>query len=216
MTLTNNELLFLNSLQDGRAIFGVGIKPAFFASDEFVDSTIEGLKQKGYIQENGKLSKEIMVPAMALEQYKSAETYVVFDTIRAALTVENKVVSIIERKEKYTLLSCLPEEFLHILISSAEILNTDLDRSCAETELPFQDQELAELIQENEYSHSCILLKHQKGKTTYSALLFWNKDTIMLYNNLTGLRRECNGHQLRLLLLELFEMDKKVQNVWEK
>lgn len=206
MKFTDSEMLFLNSIQDGQPIFGLELQKPLFTDKKYIEKTIAGLAEKGFIDGDGILKDEILEPAMALELYKKADTYVFINNMRAAFYNEKKIAAIIKDDDSYEFLTCETWEFLYLLISNSKVLNEHLSNSDMPFGEPFEAADMVRDIRDGQYEDGAIIQKYTEGKMVKEFIFYWNDTYTDLYDGIKRTRKRINGQQARLLLFELFDI----------
>lgn len=119
MQFNNDEIIFLTSVTQGNKPFGISYRmPPEGKKAEVVARTLETLKKKAILDEEGKLTKEGAAVLRLWELYRNSSRHITVNQTKAAVMDKGKLITVCQQGEIYevnatdsiTLMQCLLRE----------------------------------------------------------------------------------------------------------
>ena len=207
MAYTSEEMVFFNSLLDGREIFGIRIELPMQVNKEYTEKTIGSLQEKGIIDENRKLVQTKENPALLLRVYKEASEYIVINHLRIALVGRKYVVVILRKEKEYEIYGASRVAFFMQLIENTPLLREKaVSWETSEKKTEFTVQEIKQSMEKESIEDITILQKYEKGKQSRDYILLEEKERAELFDGVKKTRQVVNGQTIRVLLQEMLEI----------
>ena len=208
MTYTNQEMIFFNSLLDGKQIFGLRVESPLRIDKKYIEGTISSLQEKGWIGEDKKLVQTKENPALLLDLYKKATSHIAINHMRIALHGTKFVVLILRNEENYEIYGMSRVALFTLLIEGTPLLRENaISWETDSNKARFSSEEFKQLIKDKKTYEASIFQKYQDKKLIEDYMLFRNEKTAELFCGKEKTRQIVNGQSIRLLLMSLLEID---------
>ena len=207
MKFTDSEMIFFNSLLDGKAIFGLNIKRPILIDDEYASRTIQGLTKKGLIGEDGKLADVRPNPIMQLEYFKNSPTHISYNNLILGLSDAKSISGVAVHDDGYEIFSCEKSLYMFEMFLNTPFLNERMEDYPTSMETDTDKDDFLAHMSSNEYEHCVVFRKYSGTDVVREYTFLWNSQIVLFFDGMDKKKREVNGVQARALLLELFELD---------
>lgn len=204
MKFSEKEMVFLNSISDGPAPFGLDLHvPEEADQKQYVAETIQTLQKKNIIGQDGKLSRLGVIPVRLFELYKNAQSYVLLNNLLMCATEDRRRICITKDQDGYDLFCMDAAEILALLLKTSPFMRR---AELKDVPIPHPRKLRAgEWEQaEEKYSGQCILAFRFDGqRPTERKVYCWDDENGYEYN-LTA--EECTAispREMRLRLMKL-------------
>lgn len=207
MIYTNQEMIFFNSLLDGNEIFGLKIDFPFIADTKYIEGTISSLQKKGLIDSSKKLIKTKENPTPLLEFYKKSEKHILLNNMRIALCGNEYAILISRVNDGFKIISLSKKHLFVYLVSQISLLNKQIKLWEDGDKERFSVNEIKEMIYSFDLADIFFIQKYIGQTLTEDYTLTIKSDTALLFNGKRKDKQVVNGQFIRLLLLDIFEID---------
>lgn len=211
MILTASELAVLSHISGNEMLFGVPNKSVRIKEQEnFVQQTTESLKEKGILDNEGKLRKKGTLPIYILEQYKKAKKHLIINNIKLAVLPTHKVISIIPVENGYDLSTEDSVVFFTQFMGLKEYFgradfNVNYERKKYKV---YEDWEK----EFQKYRDDYILIgAFDEKKVIEEIVLYWDEEMGYLFDLHSVERKEMSPRMMRLHLMELLDINYRNQ-----
>lgn len=182
MFVTAEELIGINSLADGRKIWG------FYETipkdvQKYAQNAAEKLAERG--------KEQIDLLAAVLRQYKEAGRYLAVNGVNAAKTEQGWIV-LLKRDKKYCLEPLADGTFCSIL--KEQLLTDDQKEICSAAE-KINLEDFAGNYTEGIESYT-VIFRYDKGKVTDFELIYKKQGKTYLYNLINQEHEEADNYKI--------------------
>lgn len=210
MQITRMELIFLNSITPGSHIWGIPLK--LKKTGDFKDiyqTTIDGLKEKGLLESDTKLSVLGGIVAKMVDDYKQANQYALINRMHIALLPNLDAVIIVQTEPG--IFEIIRQNRVAILV---QILRS-YEEFCAAGDKWSMDMffPLNKFLEEiEEYPGNLLLGKFSHNRSTEEGVIFWNKKNIYYYDVKKEKKHHMSAPQVRNFLASVLEVREETAN----
>lgn len=116
MKFTPQEILFLNSVTKGGQPFNMNSRlPKGLKGEEIVEGAIQGLMEKGLLDEERHLTKDGTAMLVCWQEYRNSKVHLLVNRLNVAVLPGNMVVTVYEKEGGYEI-ECMSSEVLMLAI----------------------------------------------------------------------------------------------------
>jgi len=207
MTYTNQEMIFFNSLLDRKTIFGLQIESPLIADEDYINSTISSLQEKNIIDINHKLIEKSSNPIFFLDLYKKSNKYIIFNNKRIALIGETFSSVIQHDEDQFEIFTISRKGLLIEIIKNTPLLLNKGFSWIPEPPKHCTFEDFKTHYNKFNLEDAAILQKYENKKLIKDYFLYWNDKEAYLYNGTEKIIQKVNGQNIRVLLIDLMEID---------
>lgn len=211
MRFSDKEMICFNSILGGGHIVGLDIKiPLLVEKDSYIQDTVNRLKEKRFVDQNGKINHYGAFPVKLLDFYKKATSYVFLNGIKIGLVDKDNVV-VLERTiegttitpmKKIVLMAGLISEFPKLKESQEKMAISDRELIAIK-----QDEWLDTLDDLDEKSSEILAIsKYDKEKYVCKKMYYWDKDNTYLYDIDRHRRKKVGSVDIRTDIMRQLEL----------
>lgn len=211
MKFTENEMVFLNSITEGKYIFGLNIEFSYKNNRAAeIENTIQGLIKKGILESETKLSSVGFLPAKALEMYKESKIYIRINDLKAAIINDSEMIAISPAENNQFELQRVPKAvILYLILEKFSVLRNKLKSVDSKPEKIEED----DILKEIKKSEGHILIeKFEETSYKTGCVYYWNKENMVKYDFLTKIKEYTEAVSVRNEIAEILEVTKGEEN----
>jgi len=204
MKFSAQEMIFLNSLSDGPAPFGISFSmPVEAEKEKFIADTIQSLKGKNIVDSDAKLSKLGVIPVKVLEIYKNAKEHIIFNHLFMCRTADNQFICIVPVSGEYDMFSIDPSVVLLMALKQSSFMCGAQEKDA----IPFQPQK----IDYEEWQQSMtpfadnniVVGKFQGEHPVLEKVYYWDDQIGFVYDFHIQERTQLFPREMRLQLMDI-------------
>lgn len=206
LKLTEEELLFINSVTKGPVPFGVFLKyPAWKDTGDLKEEILLSLQEKGIVNEEKKITEFGMIPLIMWEEYRNAIHHLVLNETCFAVLSNGRLTGIRKMRGEYYLSTGRGEEILLELLKKNRFLCGGEKEREHYTSRRLTYDEWSKLMQEKDY-HMLIAGSYVNYNPEKETAYYWDEEEGYQYDLNKGKERRLKPRQMRLRLMELLNV----------
>ncbi len=206
ITLTKEELIFLNNVTKGPAPFGVVLRyPRWRDAEELKEEIVASLQEKGILDEERKITQYGMIPLLLWEEYRNARRHVVLNEVYFAMLPGGRMTGLREWEGKYCLMTGRGEEILMELLKGSEFLRS-ADRKGEHYASREVDYETWSGAMHRMDGGMVIAGSFVDDEPEKEVVYYWDENRGYQYDLNKGRERQLQPRQMRLRLMELLNV----------
>ena len=203
MIFSKQELICFNSVLDGSNIFGVQISAPLIAGEDYVSGTLESLKEKEYLDGDGKPTPMFFMAVRMLDQYKKAKKHLFINQSRIAFTDDDHLILLSEVEEGFQFIKMHKLLYLQSLVLSTPFLKKK--DNGVENSKTVEPKDFAKTFEENDVIEMNFCIEKFEDKKINGAVIMCNiGENGYLYDLSTKQRTTCGPTKLRKTLAGFF------------
>lgn len=181
MEFTEQEIMFFTSVSHGRKPLGVTLsRPVAEGREQYIESTIQSLTKKGFINADGKLTRDGMEMLYFWEQYRNSKKHIAYNSTFAAPISEKALFAVTSTVKGYDVCFVMPEYIMLNLLKESAYL-------CMGEEKPgrgkWENLDVIEWLDRiNDMDGSILLREYDYGKQMNEIVYCWTKEEGYLLN----------------------------------
>jgi hypothetical protein len=202
MKFSKQELICFNSILDGKAIVGINLsKEEIQDEDKYIKETIDLLKEKNILDENGKLMQLGTLPIKALGEYKNAKEHVSINMLRIGILDEDKIVVIDTKDDKYDIYMSHKAIIIKEILGKSSFMRSSSTSSDNFVIEKIKDNNL--IIKKEDYDkESLSVIKYSNGCHIKEKIYYWDDNEGFEYDFISGTRVQLSPRTMRINLLQ--------------
>lgn len=172
MLFTNNEIIFLTSVSQGNAPFGIRYRmPAESERETFFEETIESLVKKGILNDKRKLTEEGAAIIRFFELYRNCRRHVTVNKVKAAVLENRKLITLCKDTDCYEMCCTDSAVMMLSLLKQSEYLCRGEEKAERGKWRGIMPQEWEQTMREME---GCIpVCEYENAKLLGRKLFYW-------------------------------------------
>lgn len=172
MLFTNNEIIFLTSVSQGNAPFGIRYRmPAESERETFFEETIESLVKKGILNDKRKLTEEGTAIIRFFELYRNCRRHVTVNKVKAAVLENRKLITLCKDTDCYEMCCTDSAVMMLSLLKQSEYLCRGEEKAERGKWRGIMPQEWEQTMREME---GCIpVCEYENAKLLGRKLFYW-------------------------------------------
>lgn len=181
MEFTEQEIMFLTSVSRGKKPLGVTLSmPASEDRKQYIQSALQSLTEKGFLDESGKLTKDGMEILCFWEQYRNNKEHIAYNSTFAAPISTKALFAVTPIECGYDVRFVMPEIIMLSILKENEYLRMGEERP---KRGKWEDIEIAECLNKiNEMDGSILVREYVYGKQVNEVIYCWTKEEGYLLN----------------------------------
>lgn len=184
MKITNHELAFLNSITEGKDLYGIRLHtPGLLNEHTYIEETMKALKKDGIVDGDRNLTGAGAGIAKLLEQYRNSKKYVQINHMHMGIQDNDKSVVLTKTNDGMYDLSCLyTVDALYWACMQFPVFREErFAKSCDETAVKMSYDKWMELMQGYRKSFFCVRV-HNGQEQIQKDVYYWGYEKIFLYD----------------------------------
>ncbi len=181
MEFTEQEIMFLTSVSRGRKPLGVTLSmPTSEERKQYIQSTLQSLEEKGFIDTAGNLTKDGMEMLNFWEQYRNSKEHIAYNSTFAAPISKKALFAVTQVEGGYDIRFIMPEAIMLAILKEDGYLRMEEDKPKRGR---WEDLEVVEWLNKiNEMDGSVLLREYVYGKQVNEVIFCWTKEEGYLLN----------------------------------
>jgi len=206
LKLTEEELIFMNSVTKGPVPFGVFLKyPVWKDTEDLKEEIVRSLQKKGILNEERKITEFGMIPLIMWEEYRNAVHHMVLNQTCFAVLPNGRLIGIRNTGKEYWLSTGRGEEILLELLQKNRFLRGGENEREHYTSRRLTYDEWSRLMHEKDY-HMLIAGSYVNYKPEKETAYYWDEEEGYQYDLNKGRERRLRPRQMRMRLMELLNV----------
>ena len=202
MKFSKQELVCFNSILDGKAILGIKLsKEEIKDEDQYIKETIDLLKGKNILDENGKLNQVGVLPIRALAEYKKAKEHMSINTLRIGILKDGKIVIIDTKDDKYDIYMSPKAYIIKEILGKSTFMSLS---SKEKNNYKIEKIDYSNLVNKKEdYEKSSLSIdRYSLGCVIDEKIYYWDDNEGFVYDFIKGTRLQLSPKAMRINLLQ--------------
>ena len=181
MEFTEQEIMFLTSVSHGRKPLGVTLSmPVSEGREQYIKSTLQSLTEKGFINKEGKLTKDGMEILYFWEQYRNSKKHIAYNSTFAAPISEKALFAVTPIEAGYDVRFVMSEAIMLGLLKESDYLCMGEEKS---KRGKWENLDIREWMDKiNGMDGSILLREYDYGKQINELVYCWTKEEGYLLN----------------------------------
>lgn len=206
LKLTEDELLFINSVTKGPVPFGVFLKyPAWKDTEDLKEEILLSLQKKGIVNEEKKITEFGMIPLLMWEEYRNAVHHLVLNETCFAVLPNGRLTGVRKMGREYYLSTGRGEEILLELLKKNRFLCGGEKEGEHYTSRRLTYDEWSRLMHEKDYQ-MLITGSYVDYKPEKETAYYWDEEEGYQYDLNKGRERRLKPRQMRRRLMEVLNV----------
>lgn len=204
MHLTEKEMIFLTSVSRGRAPFGLLYHvPEKSKRSQFVEDTIEELKMKKYLNEEGKLTKEGTDIIYLWERYRNCKKHIRINQCNIAVLPEEVLIVVVQTEDGYEMVCTNKETFMASILKYADFLCQEDKKRERGKWRNLEEAAFAEEVMKGD--GYLLLFEYTAGKLESEKIYYWKEEEGFLFNRKSKRVRNLSPGVMRRQIYQALE-----------
>lgn len=208
MKLSQNELLFLNSVTKGAAPFGILFQfPGAEHATAYQAEVLQSLKEKGILDETEKFTEKGTILLLLWECYRNSKKHLILNRMYLAEGPDSQLIGIEKKEDGYELFLTDGGTVMAAVLTKYEFLrqgNTAGDYQLEQVDYQEWGKEMAAYGE-----HVLMLGEYQEKEPQKEEVYYWEEMCGYRYDIRTGYRRQMSSRSMRIKLLTYFGVAKR-------
>lgn len=205
MRFSEKELICFNSLLEGKRIFGSNFAIKEPVSNDYIQDTIKELKDHNILNENGKPNESFAATVKLLEEYKTADTYLIINKAKIGVKKsKNYLVCLAKIENGYELTAINKQLMLYKIITASPFLTRE-NRCEKEINMTMTQEEWFKKVKEKPMGGMLAIQSVEGGILGMVTILYNQEDDGFIYTPINKTLIQCGSLRIRRELMRKFE-----------